>query len=303
MFTARIKLPSKLSQDDIDIFSDALGDVEHAFSGLRENEHEKSPWALEWITEQKQDPVELSARLTILAEVHDINIELTANDWAIDPLPDIDWLAHSYQQFPPFSVEPFFIYGSHYEGKVPAEQIGLQIDAATAFGSGEHATTKGCLLAMLELKAQGVCPWNVLDMGTGSGILAIAAWKLWKTPILAIDHDEESVRVTERHRVSNKVPDGAPNLTSAHGDGFACEVAQNKKPYEVVIANILAGPLKEMAPDLKSVVDENGYVILSGILKEQATDVLTAYKAHGLTLQKTYEIGEWSTLLLHNPTA
>lgn len=300
MFTARLILPAQLSQSDIDIFADALGDIEHAFTGLRAENHDKSPWALEWITEDKQDPAALSKRLGILADVHSIDLEITANDWAIDPVPDIDWLEHSYQQFPPFSVGPFFIYGSHYDGDVPRAQMGLQIDAATAFGSGEHGTTKGCLQAMLELKSQGVCPWNVLDMGTGSGILAIAAWKLWKTPVLAVDNDEESVRVTERHRESNKVPDGAANLTSAHGDGFASDITQKKKPYELVIANILAGPLKEMAGDLKPVVDDNGYVILSGILTEQAQSVIDVYEAVDLTLRKRYEIGEWSTLLFHN---
>lgn len=302
MYTARITLPARLSQSDIDAFSHLLEDVEHAFTGLRTENNDQSPWTLEWITEKPQDPAMLSTRLEILCDIHGINIHAAANDWAIDPVPDIDWLAHSYQQFPPFSVGPFFIYGSHYEGDVPPEQMGLQIDAATAFGSGEHGTTKGCLQAMLELKAQGVCPWNVLDMGTGSGILAIAAWKLWKTPILAVDNDEESVRVAERHRKSNKVPSGASDLTAAHGDGFASEIAQTKKPYELVIANILAGPLKDMARDLKSVVDENGYVILSGILNEQAESVLEAYQAQGLVLRKTYEIGEWSTLLLHNPS-
>lgn len=278
-----------------------LSDIEHAFSGLRKENHDKSPWALEWITEHEQDPAELSTRLSIMAEVHDIDLNIAANDWAIDPVPDIDWLEHSYQQFPPFSVGPFFIYGSHYKDGVPDGQMGLQIDAATAFGSGEHGTTKGCLQAMLELKAQGVCPWNVLDMGTGSGILAIAAWKLWKTPVLAVDNDEECIRVTERHRESNKVPAGSADLTSAYGDGFASDIAQKKKPYELVIANILAGPLRDMAGDLKSVVDDNGYVILSGILNEQADSVIEAYQAQGLTLKKRFEVGEWSTLVLHNP--
>ncbi|MCB1532083.1 MAG: 50S ribosomal protein L11 methyltransferase [Alphaproteobacteria bacterium] len=303
MFSARIKLPAHLSQSDINVFADMLGDTEHAFTGLRADNHDKSPWTLEWITENKPAAEDMSARVCLLAELNEIDLTIAANDWQIEKLPEIDWLAHSYQQFPPFSVGPFFIYGSHYEGAVPPEQMGLQIDAATAFGSGEHGTTKGCLQAMLELKHQGICPWQILDMGTGSGILAIAAWKLWKTPVLAVDNDEEAVRVTERHREANKVPAGAGDLTSAHGDGFASTITQEKKPYELVIANILAGPLKDMAADLKDVVDENGYVILSGILNEQAEDVLSAYQAQGLTLRKTYKIGEWTTLVLHNPAA
>lgn len=212
-----------------------------------------------------------------------------------------DWLAESYRAFPPFSVGPFFIYGSHYKEKIPEDQTGLQIDAATAFGSGEHATTKGCLLAMLELKEQGACPWNILDMGTGSGILAIAAHKLWKTPVLAVDNDAEAVRVAGHHAQINKIPAGKTDYTGATGDGFATPDVQTRKPFDLVIANILAVTLKEMVQDLTSVIDDNGYVILSGILQHQAEEVLQAYKH--FALRKRYDIGEWTSLLLQNAAA
>lgn len=224
-------------------------------------------------------------------------------EWKTENLPDRDWLAHSYRQFPPFSVGPFFIHGSHYEGETPEGQTPLQIDAATAFGSGEHGTTKGCLQAMLDLKGRGACPWNVLDMGTGSGILAIAAWKLWKTPVLAVDNDPEAVRMAGHHRQINNVPEGPTEMTCACGDGFHEELTQKRKPYDLVIANILAGTLKEMAADLKAVSDENGYVILSGILNEQAPGVIACYEGHGLKLKNRIEIGEWSTLVLQNTAA
>lgn len=215
---------------------------------------------------------------------------------------DTDWLAASYKQFPAFSIGPFFIYGSHHDpeqdGSLPEEAIGLQIDAATAFGSGEHGTTKGCLLAMLDLNTDGVCPWNVLDMGTGSGILGIAAWKIWKTPVLAVDNDEEAVRVACRHRELNHVPSGAADMICKAGDGFAAPLVQDKKPFDLVIANILAVTLKEMAGDLAAVCDKNAHVILSGILIRQAQEVLDVYAPYGFTLVRRYDIGDWATLVL-----
>lgn len=282
------------------ILSAALSEVADSHSAMRVDNDDSKPWEIMCFSAERPDTERLNDFFACVCDTQNLNLQTSANDWGIEPVPEIDWLAHSYQQFPPFSVGPFFIYGSHYDGDVPEGLMGLQIDAATAFGSGEHGTTAGCLQAMLDLKGQGLCPWHVLDMGTGSGILAIAAWKLWKTPIIAVDNDPESVRVTERHREANKVPEGATALTCAVGEGFAAEIAVEKKPYELIIANILAGPLKEMAGDMKPLLDDNGYVILSGILNEQAESVTEAYTALGLTLKKRYEIGEWSTLVLHN---
>lgn len=213
-------------------------------------------------------------------------------------MPEQDWLAVSYEEFKPFSVGPFFIHGSHYEDAIPEEQIGLKIDAATAFGSGEHGTTRGCLEAMIDLKGRGACPWNVLDMGTGSGILAIAAWKLWKTPILAVDNDPEAVRMSRVHQEINGVPEGATEMTCACGEGFAEETTQKRKPYDLVIANILASALRDMAEELTAVTDTNGFVILSGILNEQAQSVLERYLPLGFAHKKSYTIGDWTTILL-----
>lgn len=267
----------------------------------QENKH-TSPWVIEWLFEEPPQESFLKGLIQTTAEIHSIDIpetfELTSED-----VPERDWLSYSYKQFPPFSVGPFFIYGSHYEGDVPEGQMGLQIDAATAFGSGEHGTTKGCLQVMLDLKGQGACPWNVLDMGTGSGILAIAAWKLWKTPVLAVDNDPEAVRVADRHRETNKVPDSATDMRCRCGDGFKEETVQRRKPFDLIIANILPGPLKAMAEELVDAADDNGFIILSGILNEQVQDVLGVYEAAGLELRKTLQNDEWSTLLMRKPAA
>lgn len=267
-------------------------------SAWRESEAKGAPWIVEWVSEQEPAPTDLMERL--------LNQNISCGEAGFDISPidmGTDWLTESYRQFEPFTVGPFFIHGSHHDGAVPDSLTGLQIDAASAFGSGEHPTTKTCLHAMLDLKAKGVCPWNVLDVGTGSGILAIAAWKLWKTPILATDNDAECIRVTERHAEMNSVKLSSTSLSTACGEGFEAQAIQQKKPYELVIANILAAPLIAMAADLAKTVDSNGYVILSGMLREQAGDVQARYESFGLQLRHRYDLGEWSTLLLHNPVA
>lgn len=303
MYTARLKLPAHLSQQQAESLSLVMSIEACASVVVREKHRDTSPWILEWVLEESLSVEGFYARAVLAADLQGQDIEVSKDDCTVEALPDRDWLSYSYQQFPSFSVGPFFIYGAHHDGDIPVGQMGLQIDAATAFGSGEHGTTKGCLQAMLDLKAMGVCPWNVLDMGTGSGILAIASWKLWKTAVLAVDNDAEAVRVSEHHQQTNKIPQGGSNMVCAVSEGFSAEIVEKKAPYELVIANIQAGPLKDMAADLYKTLDDNGYVILSGILHQQAASVLEAYTAQGLSLRKRYEIDEWSTLLLHNTPA
>ncbi len=277
-----------------------LADGGQPISLLRESNDQKANWIAQFVFNERPASASVIKHMndTWLLENHN-PLNLSEAALVIEKIPDnIDWRAESYRAFPAFTVGYYFIYGSHHEGSVPDGMIGLQIDAATAFGSGEHGTTKGCLMLMMDLKARGVCPWNIIDMGTGSGILGIAAWKLWKTPVLGIDNDAEAVRMAAHHAAINGVPDDATGMINAVGDGFHTALAQKKKPYELVIANILAGPLMTMAPDLTSCVDENGYVILSGILNEQADDVITAYSACGLKLRAHETLGDWSSLLL-----
>ena len=295
MQTIRLKLPARLTQQETTLFESLV--ESQAFTALREENRETGDWMLEWLCDHAPAVPDLLARLSVQAEIHEIDLGESIKFDIEDVPEDRDWLAYSYKQFPPFDVGPFFVYGSHFKGEASDALIGLQIDAATAFGSGEHGTTKGCLLAMESLHEQGVCPWNILDMGTGSGILAIAAWKLWKTPVLAVDNDEEAVRVADNHKALNQISD---ELQCVHGDGFDAALVKKKKPFELIIANILAGPLKEMAEDLKAVCDDNGYVILSGILEEQSQDVIDTYEAQGLTLKDHIKRDGWSTLILHN---
>ncbi|MAE50176.1 MAG: hypothetical protein CMH27_00015 [Micavibrio sp.] len=293
-----MEFPAILSESEVFDLASALEDISEGHISRRIDHDDLKPWFLQWYFTEHPTKADIASRLAIQAKL--LGHEIDTTDLSIEPVPDKNWLEEVYQGLKPFNVGPFFIYGSHYNEAVPDGMIGMQIDAATAFGSGDHGTTKGCLQAMLDMKGKGHCPWNVLDMGTGSGILSIAAWKLWQTPITAIDNDAESVRVAEKYRDINGVNASAGGMTCAVGDGFQAALCQQKKPYDLIIANILAGPLIEMAPDVKAVCDELGQVILSGMLRTQAADVRAAYEAQGFTVDRQIDIDKWSSLVLLN---
>jgi ribosomal protein L11 methyltransferase len=288
LFTATIALPAGLNEDQASRFAEAFGeDAVLSTSMLRKGDPFHGTWALQWLFVDKPDATFMTLILSPIAK----SLSLAMPEITIEQLPDINWLEHSYRQFPPFSVGPFFIHGSHYQDETPKGQIDLEIEAATAFGSGEHGTTSGCLILMNDLKESGHTPAHVLDMGCGSGILGIGAIKLWDCTVLAIDIDPESVHVTENHCRANGIYD---RLTAKAGDGFAIVEGH----YDLTIANILPVPLKAMAPDLVSHMAPGGYAILSGLLLDQAQDVLDVYLGLGLRLEKRLDRGEWSALLV-----
>ncbi len=170
------------------------------------------------------------------------------------------------------------------------------IEAATAFGSGEHGTTSRCMLAIEHVKQSGFRPRNILDMGCGSGILAACAAKLWPdVTVEAADNDPECVVVTKRHMDSNDIP----NVVTYQSEGYEAQSPVWKNaPFDFIIANILAGPLIDMAAEQSKALASGGYLILSGTLKEQAERVEAAYVAHGLTLAGEFPGDEWMTLLM-----
>lgn len=190
-------------------------------------------WTLMLITDGAPD-------LDALHKMADAVVAIPRGQLSAEELPDEDWLQHVHRHFPPLTIGDFFIYGSHYEGDRPAGLIALRIDAATAFGSGEHETTHGCLLALQDLHKSGFKPGRILDMGCGSGILALAALKLWpESRALCVDIDPESVVVTLRHAQVNGL---AAPVTAEAGDGYAAPRVAMDAPFDLVLANILAGP-------------------------------------------------------------
>jgi ribosomal protein L11 methyltransferase len=194
----------------------------------------------------------------------------------------------------------FFIHGSHIEEAPPPGTIPLCIDAATAFGSGEHETTKGCLMALEALQEAGHSFKNALDMGCGSGILAIGMTKIWPgIAVAAVDIDPESIVVTARHAAMN----GAENDIAAEaGDGYATPLCDARAPYDIIAANILAGPLIDMAGDLARVLAPGGFCVLSGLLGRQQEDVTAAHVRQGLVPVTALALGDWRALVLQKPS-
>jgi len=216
-------------------------------------------------------------------------------DVAEEHLPERDWLAENRNAFPPLRLAGFWIRGSHVTARAPAGMVEIEIDAASAFGTGEHASTAGCLRALDWLAKRGR-PGRPLDIGTGSGILAIAAAKLLHRKVLASDIDREAVRVA-RHHVRRNGLAGEVRVIEAPGYGSR---SVGRSRYDLVFANILARPLGAMAPDLARALMPGGRAILSGLLRRQEAMVVRPHRAQGLTLERRFVTGEWSTLVLRS---
>ena len=210
------------------------------------------------------------------------------------PLPDVDWVAESHKALPPVAVGRFFVHGSHVTEIPAAGRIPILIDAATAFGTGRHESTRGCLLALSAL-ARKRAVRRPLDMGCGSGLLAIAMARLWRRPVLAVDNDRQAVAVTRENAGLNGV---RPLVRARLGEGYRGPEVARRGPYDLIVANILAGPLAAMAPELARHLAPGGVAVLSGLLSRQQVSVLAAHRAQGLRLAARIDLGDWTTLVL-----
>jgi ribosomal protein L11 methyltransferase len=209
-------------------------------------------------------------------------------------LPDTDWVAKSLAGLAPVRAGPFLIHGSHDRGKVRPNDIGIEIEAGLAFGTGHHATTAGCLIAIdREAKMRPII--NALDVGTGSGVLAIALAKRAHAHVVASDIDPVATKVAHDNVHLNGVARLVHTLTATGLNHATIEAAA---PYDLIVANILAGPLVALAPAIKRHLAPGGAVVLSGVLVEQARRVAAAYRGVGLMRSHTIVLGEWATLTL-----
>lgn len=209
--------------------------------------------------------------------------------------PERDWLAENRRAFPPLRIGRFFVHGSHWQGAAPAGVIAIEIDAATAFGTGEHPSTKGCLLA-LGLLASRRRFRRPLDIGTGSGILAIAAAKLLHRRVLASDVDCAAVRVASHHVRRNGL---AAQVRVVCAPGYRSRAVRGSQ-YDLIFANILARPLALMARDLGRAIAPGGAAVLAGLLSRQEALVVAAHRAQGLAIERRLVIEGWSTLILRS---
>jgi ribosomal protein L11 methyltransferase len=205
-----------------------------------------------------------------------------------------DWVKATLEELVPVHAGRFVVHGRHDRANVPPNKIGIEIEAALAFGTGHHGTTRGCLLLLDEvLKAHR--PGRVLDLGTGTGVLAIAAAKALRTRILASDIDPLSVRLAAENARLNGAGDLVKTITA---NGFLAPHFKRCAPFDLVLANILANPLRQMATPMSRHLASGALVILSGLLTPQASAVIASYRARGLVVRRHIRIEGWSSLLL-----
>lgn len=287
-----MKCPAGLGITQPGRFHEAFDEIALAASVFRDD----VTWTIEYLFETRPDPEFLKTTLAPLLEEQNLPAMLL-NEIIIEEVnEEQDWLELCYRALPAFSVGQFYIYGSHCDGDIPDGQTGLQIDAVQAFGSGTHGTTYGCLELLQGLAAdESFTPSSILDMGTGSGILAIGAAYLWDAPVIASDIEEESAAATARHAATNNV---SCRVTALHATGFDHPVIAEGAPYDLVIANILPSVLAMLANDILAHATADAYIILSGIPDDQAADVLDLYSAKGCSEITRTSRENWTSLLL-----
>lgn len=219
----------------------------------------------------------------------------------LEALPDEDWVTMSQQGIEPVHAGRFYVHTSTNKGRVPRGATAFLIEASLAFGTGGHATTSGCLSMLDGIKRSGTRFDHIVDIGTGTGLLAFAARHLWpRAYVTASDIDPISIDVSADNARANAIPLGQQpgEVALCAASGTDHEMIQRRAPYDLVIANILAGPLIELAPSLATILRDGGTLILAGLLKGQADAVARAYRAQGLRLAETRPNGDWPCLRL-----
>ena len=280
------KVPFALAE----VFGEAISGLCAAVSYFEDVDHPDGPWIVEGFAADACNRSDLDTALRLAAAVSGID----APEPAFGVMAPRDWITENLAGFPPIEVGRFFIHGSHFDRTVPAGKIGLQVDAGLAFGSGEHQTTRACLMAIDRL-ARGRTFFSPLDMGCGSGILGLAMAKLWRVPVVMSDIDPLSVKVCRGNARKNCLH---PLVTAFESDGFADSRIAQSGPYDLICANILARPLRSMACNIAGCLSEDGIAVLSGLLAGQEPFVLSAYREAGLCLKRRIRVGGWSALVV-----
>ncbi len=217
-----------------------------------------------------------------------------ANSFVVSELPEIDWIDKVRRELTPVEAGRFFVYGSHDADKVPGGAEALLIEASMAFGTGHHGTTQGCLLALDRLAGAGFQAGSVLDLGCGTAVLAMAAARLWPGVVLASDIDAVAVEVAAANVTANGLSGRVRCFEAAGLDHPAIKAAA---PFDLIFANILKGSLIDLAEGISATLSPGGRLILSGILNEQADEVVAVYERFGNGLEHRIEIGDWTTTI------
>ena len=282
-FTALTTLPGRKNASDL---GDALERLtpEPIGVGVFELEDGSGLWEVGAYFSEKPDDISLA----LLAAV------FQAEEFKISELPQIDWVSKVQRSLKPVVAGRFFVYGSHDSDKVPPDCEPLLIEASMAFGTGHHGTTKGCLLALEQLITDGFKAKNVIDVGCGTAVLAMAAARIFSANVIASDIDSVAHSVAKMNILANGLD---RNIQCFEASGFAHEQIKTKNPFDLIFANILLAPLLAIATDISKYSLSGGYVVLSGILSEQAELVVNKYTGVGFSLSNQIEIGEWVTII------
>jgi len=282
-FTALTTLPGRINASDL---GDALERLtpEPIGVGVFELEDGSGIWEVGAYFSEKPDDISLA----LLAAV------FQAEEFKISELPQIDWVSKVQRSLKPVVAGRFFVYGSHDSDKVPPDCEPLLIEASMAFGTGHHGTTKGCLLALEQLITDGFKAKNVIDVGCGTAVLAMAAARIFSANVIASDIDSVAYSVAKMNILANGLD---RNIQCFEASGFAHEQIKTKNPFDLIFANILLAPLLAIATDISKYSLSGGYVVLSGILSEQAELVVNKYTGVGFSLSNKIEIGEWVTII------
>jgi ribosomal protein L11 methyltransferase len=219
--------------------------------------------------------------------------------FTIAALPETDWVKRSLTGLNPIRAGRFLVHGRHDRNRVRANDIAIEIEANEAFGTGHHGSTLGCLVA-IDWVGKARVVRNALDLGTGSGILAIAIARSLKVPVLASDIDPTATRIAAANAALNRAGDAVTTITAA---GLARQIFRLRGPFDLIVANILANPLVKLAPAVRRHLAANGLVILSGLLPEQRARVVSAYRGRGLRLVRDFTRDGWLTLIFERKPA
>jgi ribosomal protein L11 methyltransferase len=220
--------------------------------------------------------------------------EETAKTVRFDTVEFRDWVKATLAELVPVHAGRFVVHGAHDRARLAPNSVSLEIEAALAFGTGHHGTTRGCLL-LLDSVLKAWRPRRVLDLGTGTGVLAIAAAKALHDSVLATDIDAQSVRIAANNARQNGA---GPWVKAVPANGFSAAEIRRRRPFDLILANILANPLRQMATAMARHLAPGGLLILSGLLSPQAASVIAAYRARGFVLKSHIRIEGWSSLLL-----
>jgi ribosomal protein L11 methyltransferase len=276
-----------VTEDALEAFEAALANACETVGFFRD--HDSGLWRVEGVKQVGVNEAELASSLAVASVMTGVSPALERSATEAE-----GWLARTYASFPEQLIgKRFAVRGTHLSGPKTPNRITLTLDAGLAFGTGEHGSTRGCLVA-LETAARRR-PLRILDMGTGSGILALAAARLLNRPVLATDIEAWAVRVAAENAALNGV---AHLVTVRLADGWRDPFVRARGPYDLVFANILARPLCLMARDLAVNLARGGTAILAGLLANQARWVLAAHRGQGLSLERMLPQGPWMTIVV-----